>query len=61
VVKLSRERLIEIDVLSQRYGCLPSELTKLSLDDYQFTLLVAEKALDEESKQAKKAASKRSR
>lgn len=38
--KITKERALEIDAISKRYGKLPSDLLQLRLDDYQFNLLV---------------------
>lgn len=46
----TRQKLIEIDVLSQRYSKLPSEISKIDAADYQFNLLVAETAINNEAK-----------
>lgn len=51
---VTKTRALEIDVISKRYGKLPSELLKSSLEDYQFDLLIAQIAIDEEVKEMKK-------
>jgi len=57
---LAREKIIELDFMSKRYGVLPSEFLKNSADEFQFNLFVASCGSDEEMKQAQKA-QKRSR
>jgi hypothetical protein len=51
---LSREKLVEIDFLAKRYGILPSEILKISIDDYQFNILAASTGVLDESRQAEK-------
>lgn len=34
-------KMKELDLLARRYGCLPSDLLKLSLGDYQLNLMIA--------------------
>lgn len=51
---VTKSRALEIDVISKRYGKLPSELLSLSLEDYQFDLLIASTAIEEELKEMKK-------
>ena len=45
--------------MARRYGAFPSELLKLSADEFQFNLLVLSKAMDEEARQINKQRSKR--
>jgi len=61
MTKLSRQRLVEVDLIASRYGVLPSTLLDLSCDDFQFNLLVIEKALEAEAKAAKASVQKRGR
>ena len=44
-VIVSKTSLLSIDTIAQRYGCLPSEVKKLSIDDYTFNFLVANQAI----------------
>ena len=50
-----------MDILAKRYGKLPSELKSRSICDYQFDVLVATIAINEEIKISKKLKSKRKR
>lgn len=45
--------------MARRYANLPSELLKLSADEFQFNLLVLEKAMKEEAKKLEKRGLKR--
>jgi hypothetical protein len=45
---------VEIDFISRRYGCLPNDILKLSIDDFSFLMLVASEGLKEENKQIEK-------
>ena len=51
--------MLELDLLSRRYGQLPSELIKTSLQDYGFNLFVASVAIEEEKKGMVKANGKK--
>ena len=53
--------MIELDILSKRYSTLPSDILKLDLESYQFNLLVADVAIDEEYRVEKKARQKAER
>jgi len=53
--------LIELDVIAKRYGVLPSSLLHSENTDFQFDMLVASKAIEEEIKQAKRANQRKSR
>ena len=47
---VTRRRALEIDSISRRYRKLPSEVLKLSLDEYQFDLLISQVALEDQNK-----------
>lgn len=44
--------------MAKRYGVLPSELAKIDIRDFQFNLLVAERAVEDENKRQEKAQKK---
>lgn len=46
--------MIDLDVLSQRYGVMPSKIIKSKIDDYEFDLLVCSKSIEYENKMNKK-------
>lgn len=52
---------MELDIIAKRYGKLPSEIIELDLYDYQFNLLVIEKAIQEENRLVEKTSRSRPR
>ena len=46
---------MELDVISRRYGKLPSEICNREISDYNLDILVAVTALKEEQKLSEKA------
>lgn len=49
-----RSKILEIDAIAKRYSKLPSEFLDLSIDEYQFNLMVCSYALQNEAKLAEK-------
>ncbi len=55
---MSRLKLAELDLISCRYGVLPSYLLDIDVEHYQFNLLVARIGMEEEVKAQKKSIAK---
>lgn len=51
---LSRDRILDFDRMSQRYGVLPSQLLNGTMDDLQFNILVTNVGVEEDNKIQKK-------
>lgn len=51
---VSKQAGISLDLIAKRYGVLPSNLLKLSVDDYTFNTIVAKIAIDKEVADMKK-------
>jgi hypothetical protein len=48
--------LVEIHAIAKLYGKLPSEVLRLSIDDWSLNVAIAEAGLKEEERQREKAA-----
>lgn len=49
---------MELDIISKRYGTLPSDVAKLSNEDFMLTLLTASTGIEHEAKEQEKAIKK---
>lgn len=45
---------MELDIIAKRYGVLPSEIAKLSNEDFMLTLLTASIGIEHEVKEQEK-------
>ena len=50
--------MLELDIISRRYGKLPSEICDRDIGDYNLDLVIASQALKEEQRQTSKARAK---
>ena len=46
--------MVELDIIAKRYGVLPSDVAKLSAEDFQLNLLTISTGTSEEAKHIKK-------